>query len=64
MNERAKVSVSWIVTVVMVPIIAFSGIRMVMSIDTIGEAVQEMKVQQAVTNHRLLVLETHVVTDR
>lgn len=57
MNEKTKISVSWLVTVVMVPLIGFALMRVVMSIDEIGTAVQEMKVEQAVTNQRLIVLE-------
>lgn len=60
MTERTKVSVSWLVTVVMVPVIGFSGIRLIVSVDEIDKSLQEVKIEQAVTNQRLMALEVYV----
>lgn len=60
MTERTKVSVSWLVTVVMVPVIGFSGIRLIVSVDEIDKSLQEVRIEQAVTNQRLLLLEVIV----
>ena len=60
MNEKAKISISWLVTVIMVPIIGFSGIRMVNGLDEIANDVEQLKIQQAVTNQRLQSLEVAV----
>lgn len=60
MNEKAKVSISWLVTVVMVPIIGFSGIKMINGLEDIAKDVQQLKIEQAVTNQRLQSLEVAV----
>lgn len=60
MNEKAKVSISWLVTVVMVPIIGFSGIRLVNGLDEIAREVQQLKIEQAVTNQRIQSLEVAI----
>ena len=53
MNEKAKISISWLVTVVFVPLIAFSGLRMINGLDQVTEDVQAIKIQQAVDHEQL-----------
>lgn len=61
MTERAKVSVSWLVTVVMVPIIALSGIRMLTSIDDIAKDVQSIKLDNAVLKTKMQSVEVAII---
>lgn len=61
MTERAKVSVSWLVTVVMVPIIGLSGLRMLSSIDDIAEDVQAIKLDNAVLKTKMQSVEVAII---
>ena len=61
MTERAKVSVLWLVTVVMVPIIGLSGLRMLSSIDDIAEDVQAIKLDNAVLKTKMQSVEVAII---
>lgn len=60
MNEKTKISLSWIVTVVMLPVIGLSGLRMINGIDQLQIDVQTMKVQQAVDHQQLQDLRVYM----
>ena len=64
MNDKFKIDAPWFVTVVFVPIIGLSGLRMLTTIDDIGQDVQLMKVQQAVTSEQVQQIRAYMRIDQ